>query len=33
MTPVGAFDDQGVKSVVEMADREQPLYLLPLGRT
>lgn len=33
MTPVGAFDDQRVKSVVEMADREEPLYLLPLGRT
>lgn len=33
MTPVGAFDDQRVKSVVEMADREQPIYLLPLGRT
>ncbi len=33
MTPVGAFDDQHVKSVVDLADREEPLYLLPLGRT
>jgi len=33
MTPVGAFHDQRVKSVVEMANREQPLYLLPLGKT
>jgi hypothetical protein len=32
MTPVGAFDDQRVKSVVDLADREEPLYLLPLGR-
>lgn len=31
MTPVGAFDDQRVKSVVDLADREEPLYLLPLG--
>jgi SagB-type dehydrogenase family enzyme len=29
---IGAFDDDGVKSVVGMRDGEQPLYIMPVGR-
>ncbi|MCE5250472.1 SagB/ThcOx family dehydrogenase [bacterium] len=29
---VGAFRDEDVKKVLEMADDEQPLYLMPVGR-
>jgi SagB-type dehydrogenase family enzyme len=29
---VGAFDDEKVKSVVNMADDEDPLYLMPVGK-
>jgi SagB-type dehydrogenase family enzyme len=30
---IGAFDDAGVKSVLGAADDEEPLYVLPVGRT
>lgn len=30
--PVGAFDDERVRSVVMMERDEQPLYILPIGR-
>jgi nitroreductase len=29
---VGAFDDNTVKKIMHMTDREQPLYLMPVGR-
>jgi len=29
---VGAFDDQAVKRVMQMADEEEPICLLPVGR-
>ena len=29
---IGAFDDDGVRKVLRMKDREQPLYLMPVGR-
>lgn len=29
---IGAFDDAGVKRVAHLSEREQPLYLLPIGR-
>lgn len=30
---VGAFDDAGVKTVLGAAEGEEPLYILPVGRT
>jgi len=30
---VGAFDDDRVKNVLDLPNEEEPLYLLPLGRT
>lgn len=30
--PVGAFDDEGVKRVLQLPPGEHPLYILPLGR-
>ncbi len=30
--PVGAFDDAGVTRVANLAEDEQPLYLIPVGR-
>lgn len=30
--PVGAFDDAGVARVLKLDEREQPLYLIPVGR-
>jgi SagB-type dehydrogenase family enzyme len=29
---IGAFDDDGVRKVLRMTDREHPLYLMPVGR-
>ncbi len=29
---LGAFDDEGVKRVVNMKDKEQPLYIMPVGK-
>jgi len=29
---VGAFHDDGVRKVLKMSDREQPLYIMPIGR-
>jgi SagB-type dehydrogenase family enzyme len=29
---VGAFDDQEVRDILDLSDREQPLALLPVGR-
>jgi SagB-type dehydrogenase family enzyme len=29
---MGAFDDEGVKKVLHMKQREQPLYIIPVGR-
>lgn len=29
---IGAFDDDGVKKAAELTVREQPLYIMPLGR-
>jgi SagB-type dehydrogenase family enzyme len=29
---IGAFDDQSVKKVLNMSDKEQPLYIMPVGR-
>ncbi len=28
---IGAFDDQGVKKVMNLAEEEEPLYIIPLG--
>jgi len=30
--PIGAFYDEEVKKVVKMGDREQPLYIMPVGK-
>jgi len=30
---IGAFDDNGVKNLLRMADNETPLYIIPVGRT
>jgi SagB-type dehydrogenase family enzyme len=30
---IGAFDDNGVKTVMNMAPNETPLYIIPVGRT
>jgi hypothetical protein len=30
---VGAFMDSSVKSLLHMADEEQPLAIMPIGRT
>jgi nitroreductase len=30
--PIGAFDDAGVAEVLQLAQRERVLYILPLGR-
>lgn len=30
--PVGAFDDAGLARVLKLAEDEQPLYLIPVGR-
>jgi len=29
---IGAFDDDGVRKVLKISDREQPLYIMPVGR-
>jgi nitroreductase len=29
---IGAFHDDEVKRITKMADREQPLYIIPVGR-
>jgi SagB-type dehydrogenase family enzyme len=29
--PIGAFDDQAVAGVLELAAEQQPLYLIPVG--
>ena len=29
---MGAFDDEGVKKILHMKQREQPLYIIPVGR-
>jgi SagB-type dehydrogenase family enzyme len=29
---VGAFEDNEVKKIMQMAEREQPLYIIPVGR-
>jgi len=29
---IGAFHDDEVKKVLQMSDREQPLYIMPVGR-
>lgn len=29
---VGAFDDEKVKGIINMADNEVPLYIMPVGR-
>ena len=29
---IGAFNDDAVKKVMKMSDREQPLYILPVGK-
>ena len=29
---IGAFDDAGVKRILNMEDNEEPLYLMPIGR-
>jgi SagB-type dehydrogenase family enzyme len=29
---IGAFDDTEVRKVLKMSDREQPLYIMPVGR-
>ncbi len=29
---IGAFHDEAVKEVLKMSDREQPLYIIPMGR-
>jgi SagB-type dehydrogenase family enzyme len=30
---IGAFDDDGVKKVLSLSDNEEPLYIMPVGRT
>jgi len=30
-TPVGAFDDDRVHSLLDVASEERPLYLIPVG--
>jgi SagB-type dehydrogenase family enzyme len=30
---IGAFDDNAVKKVVKLTKREQPLYIMPIGKT
>ena len=29
--PIGAFDDDGVKNLLGLADNEEPLYIIPIG--
>lgn len=29
---VGAFDDEGIKNIIQMPREEQPLYLMPIGK-
>lgn len=29
---IGAFDDDGIRKIMTMMDREQPLYLMPVGK-
>jgi nitroreductase len=29
---IGAFYDDEVRKVLKMSDREQPLYMMPVGR-
>jgi nitroreductase len=29
---IGAFDDDDVKRLLKLADNEQPLYIMPVGK-